>query len=189
MPTWGKESEFNDVLGSLYLLIDSSIEKYPGASCYIRGDFNVNTNNKQRLEVFKHFSNQLKLKAVPINEPTYHHFTGHGNSDSVIDLLLSTESSPTETLRKHLCINDNPYLFSHHDVLFSAFSMPFAKAPIDAPVLSTPQHQWFTTTDLKSNGVMMAYNNIKISYVINYNIFETTGYRMTQRPVLTFFSG
>ena len=54
LPTSGKEAEFISALAALEAILEEINENY-ACPIYIRGDFNVNPNNKSRASIFKHF--------------------------------------------------------------------------------------------------------------------------------------
>ena len=117
--------EFIADLADLKLCVEELSEKYPGAALFIRGDANVNINNKKRVALLNHFIFTFSLKSVNISHKTYHHFTGEGSYDSNVDILLHTSSLPTpEALSKILCKLENPLILSHHDIILSNFALP-----------------------------------------------------------------
>ena len=75
LPTHGKDVEFIADMADLKICIDELVDKYPGAILFIRGDGNVNSHNKKRVNILNHFISDLALKCVPISHKTYHHFT------------------------------------------------------------------------------------------------------------------
>ena len=88
LPTSGKEASFIEEISKLEVFLEEHMEKNPTHRIYIRGDSNVNSNNKQRVRILKHFMINLKLKSTLITHKTYHHFLGNGVFDSNIDVLL-----------------------------------------------------------------------------------------------------
>ena len=125
LPTSGQESEFIDQITELKLKVKEILSIYPGAVIFLRGDSNVNQNNKPRARIFENFCNELKLKNVPINHKTYHHFLGQGAFDSSIDVILHSLSAPSpEEIRQTFCQNIYPEVDSHHDPIASAVSLP-----------------------------------------------------------------
>ena len=92
---------------------------------YVRGDFNASLKNKSRTSLLSAVIDTLKLSKVSINSPTYHHFTGNGEHDSVLDLLLyGGHEDVSEVLVDTVCKLKCPLLFSHHDILVSECSIP-----------------------------------------------------------------
>jgi hypothetical protein len=68
---------------------------------------------------------RLELARVNITDPTYHHFTGSGNSDSDLDiLLLGGGDGVKESLVDQCCKILNPTMFSHHDLIISSCTIP-----------------------------------------------------------------
>ena len=98
LPTSGQESEFVEQITLLSMTIDDLKEKYSDPLIYIRGDSNVNDNNKERAKIFDNFCNTLHMTNIPTNHKAYHHFLGDGLFDSCIDVIL--ESSSDEPKRK-----------------------------------------------------------------------------------------
>ena len=133
LPTQGKESQFVDCIAKLSLCIHQLVEKHPGAAVYLRGDFNVNSNNKPRNILLEYFCRNHNLKAVEVSHPTYHHFLGNGKSDSNLDKILFSDTEPhaPETLTKVVCNKTNPILNSHHDLIISSCTL--SPAPLETP--------------------------------------------------------
>ena len=130
LPTSGQETEFIDQITELKLKIKEILLIYPGAILFLRGDSNVNPNNKPRARIFKNFCDELKLKNVLINHKTYHHFLGNGAFDSSIDVILHSLSAPSpEEIRQTFCQNTYPEVDSHHDPIASAVSLPCMPVP------------------------------------------------------------
>ena len=68
---------------------------------------------------------RLELARVNITDPTYHHFTGSGNSDSDLDILLyGGGDGVKESLVDQCCKILNPTMFSHHDLIISSCTIP-----------------------------------------------------------------
>ena len=130
LPTSGKEPDFLDKLSNLSNLLDKILDKYSGATIFIRGDSNVNPKNETRNVLFQHFQDVFKLNRVPLCHNTYHHFVGDGLFDSEIDVIMNSKSnnideSVTDIICKHL----HPEIDSHHDLILSEFSLPFDTPP------------------------------------------------------------
>ena len=142
LPTSGKESLFIDEITKLRIFLEDILELHPDYRVYIRGDSNVNNNNKARLIIFNNFKERLKIVSVPIAHKTYHHFLGGGLFDSNIDVIMHTDGKPNaEEIRDVYCKSDHPIINSHHDVIVSAFTLPIipAEAPttkFNAPTVS-----------------------------------------------------
>ena len=67
---------------------------------------------------------QFDLKQVAFDHKTYHHFTGDGQSDSQLDLLLyPTAAASPEKIQNILCSLEQPLINSHHDILLSTFAL------------------------------------------------------------------
>ena len=123
LPTAGREAEFVDALAHLANIIDEMKEIHPNALLFIRGDANVNPANKTRSPQLDHFCKSIGLNFLDLHHPTYHHFTGNGISDSQLDIIL-TNSPDSEKLEAIHCKNENPLIFSHHDLILSSFKLP-----------------------------------------------------------------
>ena len=120
LPTSGQESQFVDNLLELQVVIEELNDKYDKPIIFIRGDSNVNANNKRRSKIFAHFCSSFDLVRVPIGHNTYHHFVGDGLFDSDIDVILHSASSEySETVVKVYCKNDFPEVDSSHDLILS----------------------------------------------------------------------
>ena len=70
LPTSGKENDFISDLTHLRISIMEFNEEYPGPIIFIRGDSNVNKNNRSRTLLFKQLLDNLCLLQVHI----YHIF-------------------------------------------------------------------------------------------------------------------
>ena len=82
LPTYGREKEFLHEFSSLISTIEDLMAEFPDSPLYLRGDFNVSGNHLKRSELLKGFLEDLDLVELPQQHPTYHHFTGNGQSDS-----------------------------------------------------------------------------------------------------------
>ena len=118
LPTSGRDLEFVSELSNLRICVDELQELYPDSTIFIRGDSNVNKNNKNRVLLFKQFLELFSLSCVKIEHNTYHHFVGQGLYDSNIDVLLHSEHSREEVV-SILCQHDYPAIQSHHDIILS----------------------------------------------------------------------
>ena len=124
LPTAGKDPEFVSALSELESVVQSISEEY---SCpiYIRGDCNVNKNNKNRAKLFRHFLSKYKFSSLDLDHTTYHHFTGNGSSDSQLDLLLYLgPPGQAESCNSVICGKENPLVRSLHDLIVSSFPLP-----------------------------------------------------------------
>ena len=72
LPTSGKEEQFTACLAELAAHVIDVRSNYPNTPHFLRGDGNVNPNNK----VNKFFCSTYLFKSVPLQHPTYHHFVG-----------------------------------------------------------------------------------------------------------------
>jgi hypothetical protein len=86
-PTSGKEADFIEQIILLSNCLDELIERYDDCLIFIRGDGNVNTNNRERTKTFASFLSNYRLLQTPLNHKTYHHFLGGGSFDSNIDII------------------------------------------------------------------------------------------------------
>ena len=134
LPTSGKDSEFLDSLATMKALIEEVTEDKPGTLVYIRGDANASYNVREskhsckRDRLFQHFVNDLRLHSIDLGHMTYHHFTGDGNSDSSIDIIVEPFNAlNTEVVDRILCLKSNPNIDSHHDIILSHVSIPTRK--------------------------------------------------------------
>ena len=93
LPTSGKEEAFIDAITSLSQMLEEILLSHPDAQLYIRGDANVNHKHYNRTRALLSFCQNLNLNRLSIDHPTYHHFMGHGLSDSELDVLLSSASA------------------------------------------------------------------------------------------------
>ena len=149
LPTAGKEALFMDILALLQATIEELCDSYPNALVYVRGDanatFQLRTNNK-RDKLFHHFCSESSLSPLDIPHKTYHHFTGNGESDSNIDVVLqssvSSNGAPalqTEQLLLILCSNEDVRLNSHHDVIISSVQLPHIQLQPHTPQAGVPR--------------------------------------------------
>lgn len=135
LPTHGKESEFVADLAELRNTLDELKDKFTDPIFYIRGDGNVNPNNKARVVLLEQLKADYSLKATDIGHTTYHHFVGNGSYDSMIDILLYSEGENiTENVVTIHCVQEQSELLSHHDIIISTFTIP---ASHDPPALTT----------------------------------------------------
>ena len=134
LPTSGLESQFIEQITELRNIIDELLLTYPSSILFLRGDSNVNMNNKKRTFIFQNFCHELNLKNVDTNHKTYHHFVGQGLFDSSIDVILHAKSAPfAEEILDIVCQDDHPGVDSHHDIIISSVNLPIE--PVQAPKL------------------------------------------------------
>ena len=127
LPTSGKDSNFISELTNLRICLTELAAIYPHSLVFIRGDSNVNSNNKARVLLLQQFCKAFTLKRINLGHTTYHHFTGNGLYDSEIDILLHTDASGVaEEVVTILCKHVHPDLLSHHDMIISKCSLPTA---------------------------------------------------------------
>ena len=120
-----KDSAFVADLAKLRNCLDDLSERCANPVIFIRGDGNVNKNNKVRVSLLQQLVTDYKLNEVDTGHPTYHHFVGRGSYHSSIDILLySSCDRVTEKVENILCIHEHPELLSHHDVILSSFTIP-----------------------------------------------------------------
>ena len=125
MPTSGKDQEFVTELTNLRVCVEHLTDLYPECALFIRGDSNVNSNNKNRSVILAQFVEIFSLRRVPMKHTTYHHFLGGGAYDSEIDVLLHSDAPGVdEHVTTILCIHDYPQLLSHHDLVLSQCHIP-----------------------------------------------------------------
>ena len=125
LPTSGRESEFVEEMANLDSCITALIDDNPGASVFIRGDFNVNSNHTTRIGLLEYFCKNNALQSVDIPHPTYHHFVGNGLYDSHLDkIFFSSDTQCLEQLSHLHCKLDHPLIGSHHDMLVSVLHVP-----------------------------------------------------------------
>ena len=86
---------------TLQAVIDDAKETHPTALIYVKGDANaslIQRPNNKRDQIFKAFLEFNKFLHLSLNNhKTYHHFMGDGNSDSNIDVCLSSPTSADGT--------------------------------------------------------------------------------------------
>ena len=125
LPTLGHENEFVDELSKLTHVVKELNNQNPDSPVFLRGDFNVNQNQKKRMELLNHFCSELSLHQVCFPKPTYHHFLGDGKSDSYLDRILCSTLLPKhEAITSIECKLDNPLIDSHHDLIVSTYELP-----------------------------------------------------------------
>ena len=139
LTTSGQDAKFVSALSALEISLQHICEEY-ACPIFIRGDFNLNPNNKKRAGIFKHFCEKHNLSGIDFLHPSHHHFTGNGASDSQLDLLLfSGPSGHAETLNKVVCGLVNPIVNSHHDVIISSFPLVAEKSKPPSGYIKGPR--------------------------------------------------
>ena len=124
-PTHGKDSEFVTDLTEMRNTMDDLMDRLTKPVFYIRGDGNVNHNNRVRVVMLDQLKADYCLVETHIGHTTYHHFVGNGNYDSKIDILLHSEGDNiTESVLSIMCVKEQPELLSHHDVILSSLTIP-----------------------------------------------------------------
>ena len=130
LPTHGKDEEFISDLAELRNCLDNLLSRYTDPVLYIRGDGNVNPNNKTRVILLQQIIQEYNLVKIELGHKTYHHFVGNGMYDSCIDILLhSHKEVVTETVEEIICKETNPAVLSHHDPIVSTFTIPMCSEP------------------------------------------------------------
>ena len=125
LPTSGLESQFIDQVTLLKATISEIMDKYQECLIFLRGDSNVNQNNKNRHRIFQSFLESLDLTRISINHKTYHHFVGDGVFDSNIDVVINPCKYPDkEEILDIFCSHQFPEIDSHHDIILSSFTFP-----------------------------------------------------------------
>ena len=152
LPTSGKESEFIEEVTKLEVFLQEMSEMHPSSLIFIRGDSNVNMNNKQRVNIFNNFKSSYNLNSVCLQHKTYHHFLGNGLFDSNIDVLLHNDAKDvTEEVSNIYCQKDYPQIGSHHDVIASYFTLPRISAkpskPVKAPIIPNTRTKTVWSTE------------------------------------------
>ena len=124
LPTSGKESEFISEMANLRACMEELREAHPNALFFVRGDSNVNLKNKNRVHVFNAFLNDFSLTRLNISHNTYHHFTGQGEYDSDIDVILNPISDYCmEKVKEIICRKKSVIYPSHHDAILSLLNL------------------------------------------------------------------
>ena len=155
LPTSGQESQFLEQLMELRVAVEDLKEKYPESILFIRGDSNVNSNNKVRSRIFAHFCSELKLLRIPTQHNTYHNFLGDGLFDSDIDVILQSSTAEyVEEILDIFCKNDYPEIYSSHDIIVSSVCIPSRAVPAEqelldpAPTIVNSRHKIVWTEEL-----------------------------------------
>ena len=138
MPTAGLEEQFVEALSILDSVICEVYDNFgEDIPIFVRGDMNVSERNVARTPLLSHISSKFNLSRVPLSHSSYHHFTGYGEFDSTLDVLLhSSHKGVSETLIEQICKHEHPLILSHHDLLVSQiFLPPIPKLPMpEAPI-------------------------------------------------------
>ena len=139
LPTSGKEAEFIAALAALDKTVIDIREEF---SCpiYIRGDCNVNPNNKSRAALFKHFCEKHSLSSLDLQHPTHHHFLGDGLFDVQLDALLYVgPPGLSDQVEKIICKMENPLVQSHHDIVLSSILLSRSEVALPERVEAAPR--------------------------------------------------
>ena len=138
LPTSGKENEFIEQICLLRLTVEELLDKYPNCLIFLRGDSNVNSNNKSRFKMFSDLLSHFSLVTIPLYHKTYHHFLGGGLFDSEIDIIAVPKSLPlSEKVTDILCSKEHTEVDSHHDVIVSCLAIPTVDIEDDTSKLLT----------------------------------------------------
>ena len=135
LPTHGRDTAFVSELVNLRAYLQELMNDHPSCTVFIRGDSNVNKNNKIRTPLLDQLLRDFHLKRVLIPHNTYHHFVGGGKFDSDIDVILhSAKDNIEESVVDVICKYENPMILSHHDIVLSCVGLPSKQTPLSAPV-------------------------------------------------------
>ena len=125
LPTAGRDGDWLSTVVDLEEHVQGYIDQHGGhLATFLCGDFNASSKNKRRSAILSALITRLELSRIHIDHPTYHHFTGSGESDSDLDLLLFGGDGVSEHLLEYQCKLENPLMFSSHDLLVSTCSVP-----------------------------------------------------------------
>ena len=130
LPTAGQDSQYIAELAKLRNTLDEFAIKFSEPIIFIRGDANSSKKNSFRCTLFTSFCKDYNLSRLPINHMTYHHFMGHGQFDSDLDVLLysNCEVEGCHAVHEELvtlhCKLEDSSIDSHHDLLISSASIP-----------------------------------------------------------------
>ena len=160
LPTAGREMEFIEEISKLRQFLEEFLEFKSDHAVFIRGDSNVNFNNKTRLNIFNEFLNSFNLSSIPMYHNTYHHFLGDGLFDSSIDVILCTNHFGLEKLENIFCKHDNHIIDSHHDVILSSFLLPYSPVPVPTILAEAPVIPNKRTKIIWNNESLLDYQNI-----------------------------
>ena len=64
--------------------------KSPGITIFIRGDININPNNRWRVKVWVDFLTRFNLSSLDLEHLIYHHFDSDSFKDNQLDVLVFT---------------------------------------------------------------------------------------------------
>ena len=131
LPTAGKDAEFLAEMAALKIILDNLLVKYRSPVIFLRGDANSSTTNTNRNLLLQDFCSYFHLNRVVNSHKTYHHLTGDGAYDCVLEVLLfSDQFGVKEEITNIVCSLLSPHVDSHNDVLVSSCSVP---SRIEAP--------------------------------------------------------
>ena len=132
LPTAGRETEFVEAISDLDVCISELTEKYPSATMFLIGDFNVSHSNRTRTGILDFLCSKQSFQSLNIPHATYHHFMGMGSSDSHLDRIFYSESELSLPLGKLVdihCKLSHPLIDSHHDIIVSSARLPLQLTP------------------------------------------------------------
>ena len=125
LPTAGRDGEWLNAMAELEHHLMEISEKYENFASFLRGDFNASSKNASRASILSAFIARLDLTRVSISHNTYHHFTGGGESDSDLDIILYSDgANVSEQVSEIVCELEHPTMSSHHDLIASTFTLP-----------------------------------------------------------------
>ena len=133
--------------------------KLASADVFVRGDCNSSRTNSKGHRIFSKFCSDLSLARVQLHHNSYHHFPGHGSSDSELDVLLYSKGEGiSEQLLNIVCKHHTPQVESHHDLLLSLCSVLPVQTPskdksknVIAPKLKNTRHRIIWNEDTWSD--------------------------------------
>ena len=155
-------------LSRLSSTLDELSSLYPASPIYLRGDFNVSGKDHARSGLLEYFVKHHDLVQVDINHTTYHHFIGNGASDSCLDQIFFTRNlAHPEKLDRIICKLDHPLVDSHHDILFSTWTLLDEELEYDktmniaAPKVNNTRHKV-----LWSDSGVAAYQELVLPHLV-----------------------
>ena len=140
LPTSGKDTEFIEALSMLKLFIGDMLDKYKDPIFFIKGDSNVNPKNKSRSLLLKLVQQEYNLQRLQLQHNSYHHFVGHGESDSEIDIIMYSGSPfAQENLLSIFCKLEYPQIDSCHDIIETEICLLMVPEPIPIKIEKAPR--------------------------------------------------
>lgn len=130
LPTSGKNGEWMVALSELEEHVEEVRRIHNNCPIFLKGDFNASSKNLLRSTILAATMERLSLTKMPLNHNTYHHFTGvNGEFDSDLDQIFFTSSNDAEeSLVEILCELQDPFMYSHHDIVVSSTRISFKVA-------------------------------------------------------------